>query len=206
MRPCTSARVFLIGFVMPDNCSCGCLFAGLQLKRGKLDLRVAVSSWLEKQIWFSNLLNLSSECNCCSPKYYHTVISGSCSLVLGIKYVQVHFCCNKAKKNENNSTLRVFSRPTKMLMRRPRSALTFRARNNCACILWRLKKRPCCLKRPLMAQKRPDCPWLACEPAGLTCCRRDLGISFIMKNEEEKKKKKKVGGGGGGAWGSWQDL
>jgi hypothetical protein len=30
-------RVFFIGFVMPDNCSYGCLFAGLQLlKCGKL--------------------------------------------------------------------------------------------------------------------------------------------------------------------------
>lgn len=32
----SSAKGFFIGFVMPDNCSYGCLFAGLQLKRGKL--------------------------------------------------------------------------------------------------------------------------------------------------------------------------
>lgn len=54
-------RVFFIGFVMPDNCSYGCLFAGLQLKCGKL------ASWIA-EFWLRNLLCIRKLglvlCNC----------------------------------------------------------------------------------------------------------------------------------------------
>lgn len=54
-------RVFFIGFVMPDNCSYGCLFAGLQLKCGKL------ASWIA-EFWLRNLLCIRKPgfvlCNC----------------------------------------------------------------------------------------------------------------------------------------------
>jgi len=52
---------FFIGFVMPDNCSYGCLFAGLQLKCGKL------ASWIA-EFWLRNLLCIRKLglvlCNC----------------------------------------------------------------------------------------------------------------------------------------------
>jgi len=107
------------------------------------------------------------------------LISGSGSLVLGIKYVQICFCCNKAKKKIYIYiyTLRVFLRPHYNADAKAKECINFQGSEQLCMHLVEAQKRPCCVNvidGPKTSQLSLTAMW-----AGLTCCTLPALLNLV---------------------------